>query len=346
MGLIVRKKDAQHLLLDFVQRQTQADAVELIEFRQLTGGAIQENHALTVVFSGGTMPGEQAFVVRCDAPSSLSVSLTRAQEFHILRAAHEAGVTAPKPYWLCQDAAVLGSPFYIMQRVAGTASGHALVRAELTADQRSALVFRLGQELARLHQVRPPQADLSFLTFPQASAALDRVQAYRDMLAHSVEPHPVVEWALRWLELHAPKPDELVLCHGDFRTGNFMVQDMQITAILDWEFSAWSDPNEDLGWLCARSWRFGCTEWEAGGIGNKTDLFAGYADIAGRPVDPSKVLYWEVMACVRWAVIALQQAQRHLSGEQQSLELALTGRMLPEIEMDILAHLRAVQGAL
>ena len=68
----------------------------------------------------------------------------------------------------------------------------------------------------------------------------------------------------------------------------------------------------------------------------ETDLYAGYAEHAGTEVDPAKVLYWEIMAMVRWAIIALQQAQRHLSGEQHSLELALTGRMLPEIEFDLL----------
>ncbi|MFP5516612.1 MAG: hypothetical protein ACLGJC_26460 [Alphaproteobacteria bacterium] len=45
---------------------------------------------------------------------------------------------------------------------------------------------------------------------------------------------------------------------------------------------------------------------------------------------------------MRWAVIAIQQANRHISGTEPSLELALTGRMLPEIEMDLLLHLDAV----
>src|SRR5690606_4960208 len=107
--------------------------------------------------------------------------------------------------------------------------------------------------------------------------------------------------------------------------------------------AAWSDPCEDLGWLCARSWRFAARDKEVGGIGDKADLFDSYAQVSGHFVDPRRVAYWEAMAMARWAVIALQQAQRHLSGEELSLELALTGRMLPEIEMDLLDHIYALE---
>ncbi len=53
------------------------------------------------------------------------------------------------------------------------------------------------------------------------------------------------------------------------------------------------------------------------------------------------LVYWQVMAHVRWAMIALQQAQRHLSGSEPSLELALTGRIVAELEYEIVALTRA-----
>jgi hypothetical protein len=52
-------------------------------------------------------------------------------------------------------------------------------------------------------------------------------------------------------------------------------------------------------------------------------------------VTPAALVYWQVMAHIRWAVIALQQAQRHLSGAERSLELALTGRIVAELEHEI-----------
>src|SRR5699024_6621415 len=132
------------------------------------------------------------------------------------------------------------------------------------------------------------------------------------------------------------------LCHGDFRTGNYLVEQGKLSALLDWEFASWSDPYEDLGWFCSPSWRFGKPHFEAGGIGAKQDLFAGYESVGKQTVEPEQVRYWELLASVRWAVIALQQVHRYLSGAQASLELALTGRMLPEIQLDILTQLYAL----
>src|SRR5699024_8433590 len=127
------------------------------------------------------------------------------------------------------------------------------------------------------------------------------------------DAHPVLEYALNQLEDCAPTDDTLVLCHGDFRTGNYLVRDHRLTGILDWEFAAWSSPYEDLGWLCARCWRFGALSREVGGVGDKADLFHAYAASGHAPVDARRVIYWEAMAILRWAVIALQQRQRHLA---------------------------------
>src|SRR5262249_51174750 len=80
-------------------------------------------------------------------------------------------------------------------------------------------------------------------------------------------------------------------------------------------------------------WRFGVNSLEAGGIAPRADFYRGYERASGRRVDPAAVNYWESMAHARWAVIALLQSQRHASGEEPSLELALTGRMVPELEL-------------
>ena len=71
--------------------------------------------------------------------------------------------------------------------------------------------------------------------------------------------------------------------------------------------------------------------------GGALAVLLGYERASGRKVDPEAVAFWEVMAHLRWAVIALQQAARTLSGGEESLELALTGRLYPpELELEIL----------
>lgn len=330
----------------YVALQSGARAVTVTGFSRLTGGAIQDNYALTLECTGGSRSGLQKLVVRSDAPSQVAASLSRAQEFHVLRAAFKAGVTVPEPLWLCEDADVIGAPFCVMTWVPGSASGRELVRGITTPEQGRDLVTQLGDQLARLHKVAPPMESLSFLKEPAGVPALARVQEYRAALDAIPRPHPVLEWALNWLEDHAPDSGLRALCHGDFRTGNYMVHEGRVTAVLDWEFASWGDPLEDLGWLCARSWRFGAPQREVGGIGDKADLYAAWERGTGWKVDDAQVCYWEVMAMVRWAIIALQQGERHLSGEQTSLELALTGRMLPEIEFDILCRIDELEGRL
>jgi aminoglycoside phosphotransferase (APT) family kinase protein len=302
--------------------------------RRLSGGAVQENWSLDVEVREGEQRGAHALVLRTDAPSRMSASLSREQEFAVLQAACTACVNVPEPLFLCADDSVLGRSFFVMRRAPGNAAGHRLVKDPSLDGE--ALAGRLGEELGRLHAIRPPFPGLEQLPEPDMAPALFRVQTYRGHLDDLGAPRPALEWALRWLERFAPHDETLVLCHGDFRTGNYLVHDGDLSGILDWEFAGWGHPDEDLGWFCARCWRFGRDEREAGGIAARESLFRGYERSAGVSVDRQQIAYWEVMATVRWAVLALQQGHRHLSGEERSLELALTGRMVPEMELDAL----------
>ena len=115
-----------------------------------------------------------------------------------------------------------------------------------------------------------------------------------------------------------------------------MLDEGGVTAVLDWEFACWSDPHADLGWLCAKCWRFGNDAQEAGGIGPRAALYEGYG-----AVDDARVRWWELAAHIRWASIAVDQAERHISGVERNLELALTGHMVPGLEWEILRMVEA-----
>jgi aminoglycoside phosphotransferase (APT) family kinase protein len=303
---------------------------------RLSGGAIQQNIALDVMLRGAPA----RWVLRTDSAAVLAVSLTRPQEFALLRAAHSAGVTVAEPLFLCEDATVTGRPFFVMSRVDGIAAGHRVVRDASLGGGRERLAGLIGRELARIHSIRPPRADLAFLGDPPADAARATIAALRARIDAAGTPRPVLEWGLRALERTMPAPVAPVLVHNDFRTGNLMLDAVGVTAVLDWEFAAWGDGHADLGWFCARCWRFGSAQ-EAGGIGPREAFYAGYEAASGARVDPDRVAWWELMAHIRWAVIAADQAARHLSGEERSLELALTGHIVPELEWEILAMAEA-----
>lgn len=327
---------ARQRLQGFIARAAGARGAAITEMRRIRDGAIQENWYLDADIAGSAFAGRLEAVLRTDAPSKIDLSLNRAQEFALLKTALAAGVTVPEPLWLCRDQAVLGQDFFVMRRVAGDAAGHRMVKDERLQGSGEALVARLAQELARIHTIAPPTDGLGFLATPEPSPALHSVNRLRHSLDRLATPHAVLEWGLRWLERNAPARGEVVLRHGDFRTGNYMVDDNGLTGILDWEFAGWSDFHDDIGWFCAKCWRFGANDREAGGIGDREAFYRSYQTASGRAVDPGTVSYWEVMAHLRWAVIALQQAQRHLSGDQPGLESALTGHVVPGLELEIL----------
>jgi aminoglycoside phosphotransferase (APT) family kinase protein len=327
-------------LAAFIARAAGADRATVDVVARLGGGAIQENWAIDVAVADGPQAGRYEAVLRSDALSGIAESWPRAQEFALISAAYEAGMTVPQPLWLEAAGTVIGRPFYIMRRVTGTAHARRLLRT-LEPDDGDALARRLGEELAKLHRITPANAPASLAFLPAADADLiaRRAAHYRKALDALPEPHPVLEYAINRMEDLAPPMTTLTLAHRDFRTGNYMVDGGTLTAVLDFEFSGWSDPYEDLGWFCARCWRFGANDREAGGIGSREAFYEGYAAGTGQPVDDARVRFWEAVAPIRWGIVALQQGERHASGQEPSLDLALTALRAIECEYDLLQDL-------
>ena len=315
----------------------------VLHSERLSGGAIQENIGLYLDVAGGPRAGRHDLVLRTDAPSAVAVSWGRVQEFRILEAGWRAGVAAPEPWALCEDEAVLGKSFYLMRRMPGEARGFRLVRDPAVQAHGEELAAQLGRNLAKLHRLAPPVPGLDFMPVPDGPPALARVAEYRGHLDVLGVAEPVIEWALRWLELNAPASGRVCLIHADYRTGNYLVHDGRLSAVLDWEFAAFGDPHEDLGWMLVRYWRFGVDMKEAGGVGSRDAFLDAYAAEAGWPVDRDAVRYWEVMGNVRWAVVALMQAARYFRHREASLELALTAHVVPVVELDLLGLVRAIE---
>ncbi|MET1027187.1 MAG: phosphotransferase family protein [Dongiaceae bacterium] len=332
-------------LSSFIAEQTGGQVTVFKVVGKLGGGAIQENWALSVEIAGGSQAGHHEWVLRTDAATGISESQSRSQEFAFLRAAREAGMAAPTALWEEPSGTLIGKPFQLMQRIAGVAEPRQVLRqlADIAEtgevdEPGEALAFRLGQELAKLHRMTPATAPaaLSFLKSVGSNLIAERVGQYRRKLDRLPEPHPVLEWALNWIEDRAPAIERIAFCHRDFRLGNIMIDQGKLAGVLDFEFAGWSDPDEDIGWFCARCWRFGAYDKEAGGIGSRAAFYAGYSDIAGREVDDRRIRFWEVVAALRWGLIALEQGERHFAGGERSINLALTALRALECEYDLL----------
>ncbi len=313
-----------------------AERVAIVEAALLAGGAVQQNWRLDVEVTGGARAGKHVWVLRTDAAASLDVSLDRLSEFRCIEAAHRAGVKVAEPIAASGDGGLIGRPFAVQALVAGTAQGRRIVRDPKLSEFGDSLARELGRELARIHSVRPTAGVLSFLPVPVTNPSRREVAQMRKGLDGASEARPALEYVLSWLDQNAPEPAAITLVHGDFRTGNYMVDGGRLTAVLDWEFCHWGDPREDLGWFIARCWRFGNDDKVAGGIAKLASLLEGYNEIADIKVAASELAYFEVLAASRWAAISLLQGDRFIKGGERSLELALTGLMPPEMEWDAL----------
>jgi aminoglycoside phosphotransferase (APT) family kinase protein len=303
----------------------------------LAGGAIQQNWGFRAAFSGGRFSGRHALVLRTDAETGVAASLGRIEEFAVQKAAFATGVRVAEPLWVCADPDVIGRPFFVMRRVAGTAQGREITTDPALEPHLPAVAARLGRELALIQTIRPPRPDLAFLPHLDARR---HIASFRTYLDRHPNPRPVLEWAIRWLETHIPEKLPPVLCHRDFRTGNYMLartpQGAELTAILDWEFAGWGDPDEDIGWFCCKGWRFARLDREAGGIAPRHAFYRAYEAASGRRLDPERVRFWEALANVRWAVIALQQSDRHLIQGARDLVTAIIGRRATECDLELL----------
>jgi aminoglycoside phosphotransferase (APT) family kinase protein len=316
-------------LAEFVARAAGGHDAVIVALERMSGGAVQENWALDVKLNGEL----RRWVLRTDAKATVRESLTRAQEFSVLKIAHAASVLAPEPLFLCDDPAVTGRLFFIMERLPGVAAGHKVTRDSKLVPDGGRLARELAANLARLHRITPAHAGLEFLPTMLARDCVAHYRSYLDTLSH---PYPALEWGLRWCEINAPQHEDTTFIHRDYRTGNYLVHDGHLAGVLDWEFPAFGNPLEDVGWLFARCWRFARPDLAVGGIAGLEDFIAEYERVSGRRVAPGDLNYWQVMAHLRWAVIALQQLERHLSGTERSLELALTGHIVGQIELEIL----------
>jgi aminoglycoside phosphotransferase (APT) family kinase protein len=290
----------------------------------MLGGSSRELWSFDVV-SGAE---RHQLVLRRDPPG-VEDPAAREREWEVLRAAAAGGVPVPAPLWFDRR---LGM---VVQRLDGEAIARRLLRDERYATARARLVDELARAAAALHAL--PLAELPSVEVPAghpAEAAVDALEAELDRVG---EPHPALELGLRWLRRNLPQPVAPALVHGDFRLGNFIVDEAGLVGVLDWELCHAGDPAEDLGWMCVRSWRFGNDDRPAAGCGTRDRLLEAYAAAGGRPVSREQLRFWEAFSNVRWGVICLVQADVHLSGRQRSLERAAIGRRTCEPEWDLLA---------
>jgi aminoglycoside phosphotransferase (APT) family kinase protein len=274
------------------------------------------------------------WVLRRDPEGSVSL-VPIADEFALISRAADAGVPVPQPLAFEPAGGRFGSAGMLMSFVEGTSVAPRILRKPEYDRARGRLTAQLGEALGRIHSIKP--ASLDGVLPPIADdPALAQIREWERQLDEIGEPLPAVELGLRWLRAHAPDPIEPRLVHGDFRLGNFIVDEGGLAAVIDWELAHLGDPAEDIGWLCIRSWRFGSDDHPVAGVGQLDEFLASYEAAGGERLDRDRIRYWEAFGNIKWAVICARQAHDHLTEVRSSHELASLGRRICEPEWDFL----------
>ncbi|CAJ1507203.1 phosphotransferase family protein [[Mycobacterium] burgundiense] len=294
---------------------------EIDDLTRLTGGASRA----TWSFTARTGSGARSLILRTGPPDEVHASM----ELEARVQALAAGRGAPVPEIITASNSVepLGNPYLICTAIGGETIVRRIYRG-LDDAGRASLLRQCADALAKIHRIDPAEAGLT---------AGDPVAQIRAELDGTGDTTATFEYAFRWLDRHRPAASTAVLVHGDFRMGNLIVAGSELAAVLDWELVHAGDPADDLAWFCIRAWRFGAPkELAAGGLGSIEDLLTAYEAAGGARIDRAVFRWWLVLATLRWGVICRFQAQRHLSGQTPSVELATIGRRVCETEWDLL----------
>src|SRR2546430_1988875 len=287
-----------------------------LQLNRIPGGASRETWLIE---------GERGrWVLRRDPKGTVSL-VPMGEEFALIRAAAGAGVPVPEPISFEADGGRFDSPGMLMAHVEGTSVAPRILRKPEYEPAREKLPEQLAQALARIHAIERAALD-GVLPAASADPAVAQIEEWERQLHEIGEPLPAVELGLRWLRANSPEPAESRLVHGDFRLGNFIVDETGLAAVIDWELAHLGDPAEDIGWLCIRSWRFGNDDRPVAGLGDLDEFISSYEGAGGAEVDRERVRYWETFGNVKWAVICARQAHDHLTGLRRSHELASLGR--------------------
>lgn len=232
------------------------------------------------------------------------------REAGILRALSGSGV--PVPPLIGTGASPSGSPFLVMERMAGAALENEQDAAALTLAQRRDLGVSVAATLATLHRLDPDILSIEVSRSPYLTRQIRRVTAaWERVRAESRHDH---DWqAVRaGLADRMPQPRRAAIMHGDYRLSNLLVSAGRITAVLDWELCTVGDPLADLAWLLD-DWRPADepaivmpSPTRAGGFPDRDEMVAVYCEITGHRLD--ELDYYR--AFTQWRAASLLEGVR------------------------------------
>jgi aminoglycoside phosphotransferase (APT) family kinase protein len=255
------------------------------------------------------------------------------REYRVLEALGGTDVPVPAVHALCEDDAVLGSAFYVMEYVPGRVYFDPLL-PELTPHDRAAIFRSMGETIARLHAVDPVAVGLGDFGRPANYMQRQLARWTKQYRLSETTPIPAMDHLMAWLPDRLPASGETRVVHGDLRLDNMLIHptEPRVVAVLDWELSTLGDPLSDFG-NNVLAWRMepdlfrgmAGVDIAALGIPSEADYVAAYNRLTQRAAGPDWPVYL-VFNLFRLAAIMQGIAKRSLDGTASSAAAAELGQ--------------------
>ena len=197
----------------------------------------------------------QEFVLRRKPPGILLPSAHAVdREYKVITALQNTEVPVPKTYGLCEDADIIGTPFFVMDFLDGTVYWDLLL-SEKSPQERMEIYANKNKVIAELHNVDYESVGLSDYGKPGNYIARQVSRWTKQYLASETENIPAMNNLIDWLPPNIPDEDETSIVHGDYRLDNMVFcSNNNVMGVLDWELSTLGHPIADFNYHCI-SWK-------------------------------------------------------------------------------------------
>lgn len=254
-----------------------------LSIRQFKGGQSNPTFELTT-------PRHRYVLRRKPAGALLRSAHAVDREFAVISALHAQGFPVAQPLALCSDDGVLGSMFYVMERVDGRIFWD-LKLPDLSPDERRAVYLAQIDALAALHRMTPDDVGLSGYGRPGNYFGRQVARWSKQYRASETRTRPAMDRLIAFLPTRLPPDGPVRIVHGDYRLDNiiFSPTTPDILAVIDWELSTLGDPLADfsyllLAWVLPATQRNGLAGADLAGLGipsleEAIDRYVGAADV-------------------------------------------------------------------